>query len=131
MNEEFLVDEQEGIIKLPIRLSKLLKRLQKNNNVHYICHAANKIFKKKTGIKSYRALPDQTFVEFKRILPNYIRKRPNSLSLAHWTKNLPTHLKEQGSLPDDARQFRIEFLTWVIQKYGDMELMFHFTKCAD
>lgn len=124
MNEKIAVN-YSGVTELPIKMSKLLKKMKKKQDLRFICHTANKIFKKKSGVTGFDAMTNQTFNEFRRLMPNHIKTKLDSVSLCNWTKNLPNHLKAQYPIPDN-RQFRIDFLTWAIEKYGDQEIVFHF-----
>jgi len=108
----------------PIKMSKLLKKMEKKPHIEFLCHAAEKIFKKKAGVKGYTAVTDQTFSELRRLFPNHIKREQNSSAMCYWVKNMPAHLKNSGLM--DNREFRIEFLKWAIQKYGDQEIVFHF-----
>lgn len=122
MNKQITIN-YGGETAFPIKLSKLLKKMEKKPKLEFICHAAEKIFHKKMQVTGFSAVTSQTFSEFKRLFPQHIKKTQNSCALMYWTKNLPKHL--DPSVLDD-RQFRMEFLKWAIEKYGDQEIIFHF-----
>ena len=109
----------------PIKISKILKRFKKKRKLEFICHAAEQIFKKKTGHADSLAVAKSTHRELRRLVPNYIRKKPEGVSiLTDWTKNLPLNLEHLKHVDD--RDFRIEFLKFVLEQVGDKEINFEF-----
>ena len=113
------------MIVYPIKLSKILKRFEKKPKMAFICHAAERIYKKKTGIQNPTVKTSSTFEELKRIMPAYITKSQSSSVLQDWVVDLPDHLDRLKYSGDD-REFRIEFLHWAINEFGDQEINFEF-----
>lgn len=109
----------------PIKISKLLKRFKKKPKLEFICHAAEQIFKKKTGHAHSIAVAYSTHQELRRIVPNYIIKNPDGCSiLTDWTRDLPLNLEHLKDVED--RDFRIEFLKFVLEQVGDKKINFEF-----
>lgn len=109
----------------PIKISKLLKRFKKKPELEFICHAAEQIFKKKTGNAHSLAVSMSTHRELHRIVPDYIIENPGRCSiLTEWTRDLPLNLAHLKYAND--REFRIEFLTFVLEQVGDEKIKFEF-----
>ena len=111
-------------VVFPIRMSKLLKAFEKNETLEFICHAAELIYKKKTGSTAKTVKTSTTFTELRRILPEHIMAHRNGTGvLQEWTTNLPTNLQVIKNKNSD-RDFRIAFLKFAIEKIGDKKIKF-------
>lgn len=109
----------------PIKISKLLKRFKKKPELEFICHAAEQIFEKKTGRTHSLAVSKFTHRELHRIVPNYIIENPDGASiLTDWTRDLPLNLEHLKDVDD--RDFRIEFLKFLLEQVGDTKINFEF-----
>lgn len=112
-----------GIVVFPIRLSKIIKRFEKNKKLEFICHAADKIYRTKTGSTTHMVRTASTHAELHRLLPEYINAERNGAGvLQEWTTNLPTNLQVLKNRSD--RDFRIGFLKFAIEKIGDKKIKF-------
>lgn len=108
-----------------IKISKLLKRFKKKPNLEFICHAAEQIFEKKTGIKDASAISKATHQELRRIAPDLIRKNYKGYGiLPDWTKGLPPDLEEIKDYDD--HEFRVLFLKLMLRQVGDKKIKFEF-----
>jgi len=111
------------VVVFPIKMSKLLKKFKKKPRLEFLCHAAKKIHKKKTGIENSTVRTSSTFDGLKRIMPDFIADNRNGIVLQDWVRDLPADLQMLQGNSDD-REFRIQFLTWAIEKFGDQEINF-------
>lgn len=76
----------------------------------------------------------QTYDELRRIMPDHIRElsyeKVIAQTLNNWVINMPEVVKKELDL-GTLRGFRIEFLKWAIDKFGDQEITFHVERAED
>ena len=112
------------VIETTIKLSKL-RKIVIDNNAQFLCHALAHSIRKKWD--NYVADEDVLFQEIKRVIgPHYIHNVKRAF-LSDWLKNVPGHLRismKYHNSDDGAirTKFRVKFLTWVINKFGDQEI---------
>jgi hypothetical protein len=117
----------EGNVSKKIRISKILKQLEKGR-VSFICHAAERIFHKKEDT-AFVCDGVATFKEFKKIIPEYMHDVCIGNNITLWTKGktLPKYLRKSRR-NDPADVFRIKLLKWIIEEFGDQKLKFRFSE---
>jgi hypothetical protein len=118
-----------------ISFSKLLDELLKNGG-NFLCHCAEEIiYDLNSEVTAHwpKVSSKQTYDELRRIMPNHIRHLEHdqvvTRTLNNWTKNMPDSVQlliDLGTL----LSFRVEFLTWAIEKFGDQEITFY-VECTE
>lgn len=108
-------------IETSFKLSHIVKMMVRGNE-RFICHA----------IVAAQALSwNDVYVDDEKLQQEiygiigvkYIRKQRDRYSdegtLHSWVVNLPSHLREIQYDYDLRHEFRVKFLTWMINKFGD------------
>lgn len=110
---------------LTCKLSDLLAAFQENEDLRYICHAARWLYCQQNSIpddERFEADSDHTHQELRQMMPAYIRDEAYDSTLTSWTRNMPSHLRL--SLCPGRRTYRMKFLRWAINKFGDNTITF-------
>lgn len=111
-------------IESSFTLSHILKMLVRGHE-RFICHAI--VAAQSVGWDEYYVDDEKLQQEFYRIIGGkYIRKKRDMYSdegtLHSWVVNLPSHLREIQYPYDLRHEFRVKFLTWMINKFGDQTI---------
>lgn len=103
-----------------------IRDLVEAEGIQFICHAIIQLAGVRhpgvSWVNSYRVYEPSLFIALREIAPEYFKNTGNTSNLSSMVHNLPGHLRPLRGKGDKRTEFRVKFLTWMINKFGDREI---------